>query len=46
MTFMINNKEELFDDLMIHFCDNNNLCNDKLCKTLCSLKYTLFGFNY
>jgi len=35
MNFMINNKEELFNDLMIHFCDGNNLCNGKLCKTLC-----------
>lgn len=32
--FMVNNKEEYFEDLTIHICDRNNCCNGKLCKTL------------
>ena len=34
VNFTVNNKEEHFDNLKIHFCDSNNLCNDKLCKTI------------
>jgi len=34
MNLMINNKEENVEDLTIHFCDSNNLCNSIDCKTL------------
>jgi len=41
MNFMVNNKEDYFDFLMTHFYDSNNLCNDKLCKTLCRRRVLL-----
>ncbi|KAF0707786.1 neuroblastoma-amplified sequence-like [Aphis craccivora] len=34
VNFMVNNKEEHFDNLTIHFCESYNLWNDKLCKTI------------
>lgn len=29
INFIINNKKDNFDYLIIHFCDDNNLCNSK-----------------
>ena len=34
MNFMINDREDNFDTLKIHVCDNNNPCKDIKCKTL------------
>jgi len=34
MNFVINDREDNFDTLKIHVCDNNNLYNNIKCKTL------------
>jgi hypothetical protein len=34
MNLIINDREENFDTLKIHVCDNNNSCKEIKCKTL------------
>lgn len=47
MKFLKNNVKDNFDELILHFCENDTLCNGKVCQKLFRVSSTRYlGLTY